>query len=108
MSRVGLNPILLPEGVSVIVNKSSINIKGPKGEITQDFDPDFSIKEKDNLLLISRPSEQKRHKSLHGLYRALINNCVVGVSEGYELSLELIGVGYKVSLQGNVLNLNLG
>ena len=108
MSRVGLNPILLPEGVSVIVNKSSINIKVPKGEISQDFDPDFSIKEKDNLLLISRPSEQKRHKSLHGLYRALINNCVVGVSEGYELSLELIGVGYKVSLQGNVLNLSLG
>ncbi len=108
MSRVGLNPILLPDGVSVIVNKSSINIKGPKGEITQDFDPDFSIKEKDNILLISRPSEQKRHKSLHGLYRALINNCVIGVSEGYDLSLELIGVGYKVSLQGNVLNLSLG
>ena len=108
MSRVGLNPILLPDGVSVIINKSSIIIKGPKGEIFQDFDPDFSIKENDNMLLISRPSEQKRHKSLHGLYRSLINNCVIGVSEGYELSLELVGVGYKVSLQGNVLNLSLG
>ena len=67
MSRVGLNPILLPDGVSVVINKSSIIIKGPKGEIVQDFDADFSIKENDNMLLISRPSEQKRHKSLHGL-----------------------------------------
>ena len=108
MSRVGLNPILLPDGVTVVINKSSIIIKGPKGEIVQDFDADFSIKENDNMLLISRPSEQKRHKSLHGLYRSLINNCVIGVSEGYELSLELVGVGYKVSLQGNVLNLILG
>ena len=108
MSRVGLNPILLPDGVSVIVNKSSINIKGPKGEITQDFDPDFSIKEKDNILLISRPSEQKRHKSLHGLYRALINNCVIGVSTGFEIILDVIGTGYRVNKKGKDLEFSLG
>ena len=108
MSRIGLSPIELPKEVSVIIKTSSINIKGPKGEIIQDFDPEFSVKEKDNMLIVSRPSEQKRHKSLHGLYRSLINNCVIGVSKGYELKLELIGVGYKVSLQDNILNLSLG
>jgi len=108
MSRVGLNPIILPEQVSVSIKSSSIIIKGPNGEIIQDFDSEFSVKEKDNVLIIARPSEQKRHKSLHGLYRSLINNCVIGVSEGYELKLELVGVGYKVSLVGNILNLNLG
>ncbi len=108
MSRIGLSPIELPKEVSVTIKTSSINIKGPKGEITQDFDSEFSVKEKDNLLIVSRPSEQKRHKSLHGLYRSLINNCVIGVSKGYELKLELIGVGYKVSLQDNILNLSLG
>ncbi len=108
MSRIGLSPIELPKEVSVTIKTSSINIKGPKGEIIQDFDPEFSVKEKDNMLIVSRPSEQKRHKSLHGLYRSLINNCVIGVSKGYELKLELIGVGYKVSLQDNILNLSLG
>ena len=108
MSRVGLNPILIPEGVSVNVNGSSINIKGPKGELNQNFDSDFKIKIDENVLTISRPSEQKRHKSLHGLYRSLINNCVVGVSEGYELKLELVGVGFKASSQGNLLNMSLG
>ena len=108
MSRVGLNPILIPEGVSVNVKGSSINIKGPKGELNQNFDSDFKIKIDENVLTVSRPSEQKRHKSLHGLYRSLINNCVVGVSEGYELKLELVGVGFKASSQGNLLNMSLG
>ena len=108
MSRVGLNPILIPEGVSVNVNGSSINIKGPKGELNQNFDLDFKIKIDENVLTVSRPSEQKRHKSLHGLYRSLINNCVVGVFEGYELKLELVGVGFKASSQGNLLNMSLG
>ena len=108
MSRVGLNPIFLPEEVSVSIKSSSINIKGPKGEISQDFNSEFSIKEKNNQIIISRPTEQKRHKSLHGLYRSLINNCVIGVSDGYELKLELVGVGYKVTSQGNILNLSLG
>jgi large subunit ribosomal protein L6 len=108
MSRVGLNPILIPEGVSVNVNGSNINIKGPKGELNQNVDSDFKIKIDENILTVSRPSEQKRHKSLHGLYRSLINNCVVGVSEGYELKLELVGVGFKASSQGNLLNMSLG
>ena len=108
MSRVGLNPVSIPEGVTVSVNGSNINIKGPKGELNQKFDPDFKIKIEENILTIARPSEQKRHKALHGLYRALIFNCVHGVSEGYELNLELVGVGYKASNQGNLLNLSLG
>ena len=108
MSRVGLNPVSIPEGVTVSVNRSNINIKGPKGELNQKFDPDFKIKIEENILTIARPSEQKRHKALHGLYRALIFNCVHGVSEGYELNLELVGVGYKASNQGNLLNLSLG
>lgn len=108
MSRVGLNPVSIPEGVTVSVKGSNINIKGPKGELNQKFDPDFKIKIEENTLSISRPSEQKRHKSLHGLYRALIFNAVHGVSEGYELNLELVGVGYKASNQGNLLNLTLG
>ena len=108
MSRVGLNPVSIPEGVTVSVKGSNINIKGPKGELNQKFDPDFKIKIEENTLSISRPSEQKRHKSLHGLYRALIFNAVHGVSKGYELNLELVGVGYKASNQGNLLNLTLG
>ena len=96
MSRIGLNPINLPEGVTVTVQGSNINVKGPKGELNQKFDPDFNISVDDNILTIKRPSEIKRHKSLHGLYRSLVNNCVIGVSEGYELKLELIGVGYKL------------
>ena len=108
MSRVGLNPVSIPEGVTVSVKGSNINIQGPKGELNQKFDPDFKIKIEENTLTISRPSEQKRHKSLHGLYRALIFNAVHGVSEGYELNLELVGVGYKASNQGNLLNLTLG
>ena len=108
MSRVGLNPVSIPEGVTISVKGSNINIKGPKGELNQKFDPDFKIKIEENTLSISRPSEQKRHKSLHGLYRALIFNAIHGVSEGYELNLELVGVGYKASNQGNLLNLTLG
>ena len=108
MSRVGLNPVSIPEGVSVNVSGPNINIKGPKGELNQIIDSDFKIKIDNNILTIARPSEQKRHKSLHGLYRALIFNCIHGVSEGYELKLELVGVGYKATNQGNLLNLTLG
>ena len=85
MSRIGLNPINLPEGVIVNIQGSNINVKGPKGELNQKFDPDFKISIDDNILTIKRPSEIKRHKSLHGLYRSLINNCVIGVSEGLSL-----------------------
>ena len=108
MSRVGFNPISIPEGVTVNVKGSNINVKGPKGELNQEFNSDFKISIEENVLTINRPTEQKRHKALHGLYRSLINNCVLGVSEGYELKLELVGVGYKASNQGNLLNLTLG
>ena len=107
-SRVGLNPISIPEGVTVNVSGSVVNVKGPKGELNQHFDSDFKIKIEDNVLKVSRPSEQKRHKSLHGLYRSLINNAVNGVSEGYEKKLKLIGVGYRASIQGKKVNLTLG
>ena len=108
MSRIGLNPVSIPEGVSVNVYGSVVNVKGPKGELNQKFDSDFKIKIEDNVLTVSRPSEQKRHKSLHGLYRSLINNAVHGVSEGYEHKLELIGVGYRAKTQGQRLELSLG
>ena len=81
MSRIGLSPILIPEGVTINVSGSNVNIKGPKGELNQKIDSDFKIKIDESTMILSRPSEQKRHKSLHGLYRSLINNCVIGVSE---------------------------
>ena len=108
MSRVGLNPISIPDGVTVSVSGSNVNIKGPKGELNQKFDTDFKLNIEDNTLTVARPSNQKRHKALHGLYRALIFNCVHGVSEGFEHKLELVGVGYKATNQGNLLNLTLG
>ncbi len=108
MSRVGLNPISVPENVTVDIKGSNVIIKGPKGELHQKVDSDFKLKLEDGVLTVSRPTDQKRHKSLHGLYRALLFNCVHGVSEGYELKLELVGVGYKASNQGNLLNLTLG
>ena len=80
MSRVGFNPISIPEGVTVNVKGSNINVKGPKGELNQEFNSDFKISIEENVLTINRPTEQKRHKALHGLYRSLINNCVLGVS----------------------------
>lgn len=108
MSRVGLNPISIPDGVTVSVSGSNVNIKGPKGELNQKFDTDFKLNIEDNTLTVARPSNQKRHKALHGLYRALIFNGVHGVSEGFEHKLELVGVGYKATNQGNLLNLTLG
>ena len=108
MSRIGNKPIPIPEGVTVNVSGSEVVVKGPKGELKQDVDPDFEFKQEDGVLTIARPTEQKRHKALHGLYRSLVNNMVVGVHEGYKKQLELVGVGYKASTQGNVLELNLG
>jgi len=108
MSRIGKAPISLPSGVTVTVNKSSVTVKGPKGELVQDIDPDIAVKVEEGVVSLERPTEQKRHKAMHGLYRALINNMVVGVSEGFKKELELVGVGYKAANQGNVLELNLG
>lgn len=108
MSRVGKKPISLPKGVDIKVDKDLVTVKGPKGTLTQQIDTDFTVTQEDGTLLVERPTEQKRHKALHGLYRALINNMVVGVSEGYKKELELVGVGYKAAVQGNVLELNVG
>ena len=109
MSRIGKAPISIPSGVTVTVSSSNlVSVKGPKGELSQQVDADIIVEQEDNTLLVKRPSDQKRHKALHGLYRALLNNMVVGVTEGYKLEQELVGVGYKASNQGNTLDLVLG
>lgn len=108
MSRIGNKPIALPAGVTVDVTASAVTVKGPKGELTQAIDPDFKVTVQEGMLSVERPTDQKRHKSLHGLYRALINNMVVGVNQGYTKELELVGVGYKAAVANNVLELNLG
>ncbi len=109
MSRVGKSPISIPSGVTVTVSKENlVTVKGPKGELTQQVDSDIIIDQEDGTIVVKRPTEQKRHKALHGLYRALLNNMVVGVTEGYKLQQELVGVGYRASNQGNTLDLVLG
>lgn len=108
MSRVGKAPISIPEGVSISVEGNEVKVKGPKGELVQHVDPDMEVKIEDGSLSVNRPTEQKRHKAMHGLYRSLINNMVIGVSEGYKKEMELVGVGYKAEARGSVLELNLG
>lgn len=108
MSRIGNKPISIPDGVTLSIEGNVVTIKGPKGELKQEIDPDFKLVEKDGAYIVERPTEQKRHKALHGLYRSLINNAVVGVTEGYKKELELVGVGYRAAVQGNVLDLTLG
>lgn len=110
MSRIGNKPIDLAEGVSIDVSdKNLVVVKGPKGELMQQVDPDIAIKVEDGTVNLTRPTEQKRHKSLHGLYRALIANMVEGVTKGYQKQLELVGVGYRADVQANnVLDLMLG
>lgn len=109
MSRVGKAPISIPQGVTIDVSKGNlVKVKGPKGELSQQVDPDLSLEIEDGVLTLKRPSEQKRHKAMHGLYRALISNMVVGVTDGYEKVLELVGVGYRASNTGQLLELTLG
>ena len=109
MSRIGKKPISLPQGVSVDVAADNVvTVKGPKGELSQAVNPEMTVTVDDGAVSVARPTEQKRHKSLHGLYRSLINNMVIGVSEGYKKELELVGVGYKAAVANNVLELNLG
>ena len=109
MSRIGKAPISLPQGVEVNVSKGNIvTVKGPKGELTQQIDPDLSLKIEDGEVVVERPTDQKRHRSVHGLYRSLINNMVEGVSQGYVKELELVGVGYRASNTGQLLELTLG
>lgn len=108
MSRVGKLPITLPSGVTVSVNNGLVVAKGPKGEVSQEINTDITIDIADGILTVNRPSDSKMHKALHGLYRALINNMVVGVSQGHIVRQELVGVGYKVSNVGNMVEFVLG
>jgi large subunit ribosomal protein L6 len=108
MSRIGKKPISLPAGVTVTVANSVVTVKGPKGQLSQEINPDITVAVEDGQVVVSRPTEQKRHKALHGLYRSLINNMVIGTSEGYKRQLELVGVGYKAVATNNVLELSLG
>ncbi|MBL4675473.1 MAG: 50S ribosomal protein L6 [Mucilaginibacter sp.] len=109
MSRVGKAPIALASGVTVTVSADNVvTVKGPKGELHQAVDRDITIEQEGDQLLVKRPSDQKRHKALHGLYRALLNNMVVGVTTGYTVTQELVGVGYRATNQGNTLDLVLG
>jgi large subunit ribosomal protein L6 len=109
MSRIGKLPIEIPAGVTLTVqNGNLIEVKGPLGSLTQEVDPEIEVKVENGQILISRPTDQRRHRSLHGLYRALIQNMVTGVSTGYEIKQELVGVGYKASVDGQILELHLG
>jgi len=109
MSRIGKKPVVIPSGITVTVGTdNTITVKGPKGELRQAIDRDIKVEVKDSKIEISRPTDQIRHRALHGLYRSLLSNMVKGVSEGYKRQLELIGVGFKASNQGNLLDLALG
>lgn len=109
MSRIGKLPVQIPAGVTISVNdKNVVTVKGPKGELTQELKGDITVSIEDGSLSLERPTEQKKHKALHGLYRSLINNMVIGVSEGYKIVQELVGVGYKASNTGQLLELGLG
>lgn len=109
MSRIGKLPISLPAKVEITVaSDNTVTVKGPKGSLSQKVDPDIKVSVEDGTLLVTRPTDQKRHRAMHGLYRALINNMVVGVSEGYTREMEVIGVGYRVENQGNLVTFTIG
>ena len=108
MSRIGRLPIAVPSGVDVKIDGRHLTVKGPKGELSRELHPDMTVGRDDGNLVVSRPSEQKHHRQLHGLTRTLVNNMVVGVTTGYRKGLEITGVGYRASLVGRKLQLNLG
>jgi large subunit ribosomal protein L6 len=109
MSRIGKKPVAIPNGVTVTLgNDNVITVKGPKGELKQAVDRDIKVEVKDGQVEFARPTDQIRHRALHGLYRSLVSNMVEGVTQGYKKSLELIGVGFKATNQGNLLDLSLG
>ncbi|MDX1358357.1 MAG: 50S ribosomal protein L6 [Clostridia bacterium] len=109
MSRIGKMPVEIPKGVDIkIEDGNTVTVKGPKGTLTQKFSTDMTIKVEDGQVIIERPSDLKRHKAFHGLTRSLLNNMVVGVSEGFKKELEINGVGYRAALQGKTLVLSLG
>ncbi len=109
MSRIGKQPIVLPAGVTVTVGKDNVvSVKGPKGTLTETIDRDMIVEVKDGEIIVSRPTEQIRHRAMHGLYRSLLSNVVKGVTEGYTKQMELVGVGFKAANAGNTLDLALG
>ncbi len=109
MSRIGKAPIAIPAGVTVTISdRNLVSVKGPKGELTQQVDRDITIAQEEGNIVVTRPTDQKKHKALHGLYRSLLANMVHGVTEGYKTTQELVGVGYRASSTGNVLELTLG
>jgi len=108
MSRIGKNPITVPSGVELSVQGNVVTVKGPKGELTQEVDEKISLDYTDSVLTLSRPNDDKDIRAKHGLYRALINNMVVGVSEGYKVQLQMVGVGFRASAQGQQLSVSLG
>jgi len=109
MSRIGKQPVNIPNGVTVSVSPTNVvTVKGPKGTLTETIDRDITVEVKDSQVIITRPTDQIRHRAMHGLYRSLINNTVKGVTEGYKKEMELVGVGFKAVNAGNVLDLALG
>ena len=108
MSRIGKSPINIPAGVTVTVENSVATVKGPKGQLSQEINPNISLSIENGVCSVTRPNDEKQNRAMHGLYRSLINNMVVGVSEGYKKTLELVGVGYRVSNNGQVLEFQLG
>lgn len=108
MSRIGKNPITVPSGVELSIQGNVVTVKGPKGELTQEVNEVISMEYADNVLTLSRPNDDKEVRSKHGLYRALIQNMITGVSEGYKVQLQMVGVGFRAAAQGQQLNLSLG
>jgi len=108
MSRIGNKPVSIPKGVTVTVKDAVVTVKGPKGELSQEIDRDIVVEVTAEEVIVKRPTEQIRHKAMHGLYRSLVSNLVKGVTDGYKKDLELVGVGFKAANTGNILDLALG
>jgi large subunit ribosomal protein L6 len=108
MSRIGKQPIEIPAGVEFKIDSNRVTVKGPKGELSREIDADLTIKQEDGTLVVERPTDQRRHRALHGLTRALVSNMVTGVSEGYEIRLVIAGTGYRAEMEGENLRMALG
>ena len=108
MSRIGRMPVVMPQGVEVTIDGSFVKVKGPKGELSRSTHPEIELVKEDSQIIVKRPTDQKKHRALHGLTRALLNNMVVGVTEGFSKKLELNGVGYRAAKQGKKLVLTVG